>query len=454
MDRRHAGTDTRREEKLVAATISISVEACLKNHCFKQGVNSFLQGYSGVIGLDLMRCVALIYMKRWVVKFKTKLQGLNNKPILNVNDEAEATASSILEDILKEVHKQTEITQPPTSPNHIQTPPQDTLYLNRATNRTWNQQKLTEYWTKTSKIHPNRKDAKLAKLKILSTLADRKLKRHPSYKTGHTKWLPTSKDHTNKATITKQRNDTRTLEPPEINLVPWLLTLYVDDQFVHGEETTPGLRYNKNTDTLEMSTEQYVEDKKVAGDERSIRLLASIGNSIDPDIQLTYDAPSMNTNGKMALLDTEVWLEQPSQTHARGKIMFSHYRKPMASSLTVQANSALPLKQKITIMTQEIFRIKRNTHPDATTETWKHHCSEYMQRMKNSGWPAPIRKRVLKAGLVGWKKTLEKEINDGKPRYRHYTYDREARDKTKKTNRTAGLDQKDNNPTPTDWMEY
>ena len=29
-------------KKLVAATIAIAVEACLTNHCFKQGIHSFL----------------------------------------------------------------------------------------------------------------------------------------------------------------------------------------------------------------------------------------------------------------------------------------------------------------------------------------------------------------------------------------------------------------------------
>ena len=204
------------------------------------------------------------------------------------------------------------------------------------------------------------------------------------------------------------RYEERMLEPFGLNLVPWLLSLYVDDKFVYGEETMIGLRYNPIMDALELSTDQENEDSKVKGDQRSIRLLANIGNSIDGDIQLTYDAPSMKPSGKMPLLDTEVWLETNDPTFKRGKILFSHYRKPMASNLTIQVNSALPLKQKITIMTQEIFRIKRNTHPDVPNETWKSHCSSYMQRMKNSGWCANIRRRVLKAGLVGWVKTLEK----------------------------------------------
>ena len=37
------------KKKMVAATISIAVEACLKNHCFSQGIQTFLQPFCGVI---------------------------------------------------------------------------------------------------------------------------------------------------------------------------------------------------------------------------------------------------------------------------------------------------------------------------------------------------------------------------------------------------------------------
>ena len=133
----------------------------------------------------------------------------------------------------------------------------------------------------------------------------------------------------------------------------------------------------------------------------------------------------------MPLLDTEVWLETDDPRYKQGKIMFSHYRKAMASNLTIQEKSALPHKQKITIMTQEIFRIRRNTHSDVPDYVWKQHCTDYMQRMKNSGWQAHHRRRVLKAGLTGWYKVLEKEANEGTPIYRHRNYSREAREKAK-----------------------
>ena len=40
-------------------------------------------------------------------------------------------------------------------------------------------------------------------------------------------------------------------------------------------------------------------------DERTMKRLQAIGNSIHPSIQLTVDFPSANSNGRIPILDTE-----------------------------------------------------------------------------------------------------------------------------------------------------
>ena len=45
-------------------------------------------------------------------------------------------------------------------------------------------------------------------------------------------------------------------------------------------------------------------------DERTMKKLQEIGNSIHPSIQVTVDYPSNNPNGRMPVLDTEHWLEE------------------------------------------------------------------------------------------------------------------------------------------------
>ena len=73
-------------------------------------------------------------------------------------------------------------------------------------------------------------------------------------------------------------------------------------------------------------------------------------------ISLTWDCPSNNVNKKMALLDTEVWVEE-------NKVWYEHYRKPMANPLLMMEMSAMPAKVKRTALVQEVVRIRRNTRP-------------------------------------------------------------------------------------------
>ena len=54
-----------------------------------------------------------------------------------------------------------------------------------------------------------------------------------------------------------------------------------------------------------------------------------------------------------------------------------------------------------------------------------------MQRLFNSGWGEALRIRILKSGIIGWCKFLNKEFNDGVPRYRHVNYNRAERDQAK-----------------------
>ena len=170
-------------------------------------------------------------------------------------------------------------------------------------------------------------------------------------------------------------------------------------------------------------------DHETPSDQRMMNMLKDIANTLDPDIVMTGDCPSKNATGKMPLLDCQIWVEH-SERFPHGQILFSHYRKPMASKLTIQRTSALPQRQKITILSQEVFRILRNSHPKAG-EVWKNDISDFAQRMKNSGWDEETRERVIKQGFTGWIRVLSKEQFQNEPRYRHHDYKRKERNDVK-----------------------
>ena len=446
-------------KKLVGATLAIATQACLQNHCFKHAGVSFAQGHSGVIGLDLMRCVALLYMNRWIKKFKAKLAKLSADPVVIHNDIAKAKAETVIEGILDRMFMNRN--DPTKQANEMETETNETQ-PQRGETRTKGQNQIKPIKS-TFKPEPpasltNKKATPGGKKETQRTISKPPKKGNKNKKKKHEvdpgqklitvcvaegivaqkqiiRYRPTQKDRDNHRKLLKEIEEDKKEILQGLNLVPDLLSLYVDDQFIVGNPTPEGLFFNKEKGRLEWSTTQLEKDEKIQADERSVKLLSEIANSIDTDIQLTYDAPSMNTSGKMPLLDTGVWMEK-SEGYQQGKIMFSHYRKPMASNLTIQVDSALTTRSKYDIMSQEIFRIMRNTHHDVEDKVWKGDISDFMQRMKNSGWPEDTRRKIVKKGLTGWFKVVERYLNGEIPLYRHFNYNREKRDKEKDDKRT------------------
>ena len=67
-------------------------------------------------------------------------------------------------------------------------------------------------------------------------------------------------------------------------------------------------------------------------DERTASVISQIANSIENNIQFTVDYPSRNENGRMAVLDLEIWIQD-----YKGRQMVTHsfYKKKVASPFTI-----------------------------------------------------------------------------------------------------------------------
>ena len=70
-------------------------------------------------------------------------------------------------------------------------------------------------------------------------------------------------------------------------------------------------------------------------------------------IQLTWDCPSNNNNGKMSMLNTEVWVEN-------NVVWYEHFRKAVANPLLMLEISAMPSRIKRATLTQEVITILRS----------------------------------------------------------------------------------------------
>ena len=50
-------------------------------------------------------------------------------------------------------------------------------------------------------------------------------------------------------------------------------------------------------------------DSREGEDIRTLRQLRIMGNTIDSDIKMKEDVPSLNGDGKLPILDTKMWVE-------------------------------------------------------------------------------------------------------------------------------------------------
>ena len=113
--------------------------------------------------------------------------------------------------------------------------------------------------------------------------------------------------------------------------------------------------------------EIYDNKQKQNCEVNTMKVLNEIANSIHPMIELTSDIPSNHTDGKLPVLDLKVRLGLQNQ------IDFEFYEKKTKNSRVILASSALPWRQKETILVNEAVRRLRNTTPQLGSETQNFH---------------------------------------------------------------------------------
>ena len=116
-----------------------------------------------------------------------------------------------------------------------------------------------------------------------------------------------------------------------------------------------------------------------------------IANDIDSMISFTYDVPSNHDQNKLPVLDLNVYLDQ------NDFVYHEFYEKSTKNNLVTLASSALSLKTKRTVFTQEALRRLRNTSISLGPEIANKFLSEYMLKLKDSGYNKRFRTQILKS---------------------------------------------------------
>ena len=183
-----------------------------------------------------------------------------------------------------------------------------------------------------------------------------------------------------------------------------------------------------------------------------MNVIKQVADSLEDMVNTEIDFPSNSKNKekKMAILDIKVWVEKTEIKHKEIKkqIFFEYYEKPMCSRFVLMRDSAAPMNQKRTVLTQEGIRRLKNCKIELNWEQKAKHLSELMQKMKNSGYDEEFRLEILKSSINGHEKIMEDHKNGSKPMYRNKEWKEKnnwnAKKKYKKENWWKGRGQNEN----------
>eukprot|EP00794_Sanderia_malayensis_P004006 gene4006-4555_t len=162
-------------------------------------------------------------------------------------------------------------------------------------------------------------------------------------------------------------------------------------------------------------------DLLVPGDRGTMEVIKSIGNSIHPSIQLEIDCPSNHDDGKMPSLDLKLHVRDVGGAK---KIVHEFYAKAVSSKAMINAESALPMRQKRTILTQEVLRVLLNCSACIPWEEVAQHVSSMVLRMQFSGFPKKFRYEIVNSALKAYDEIHRRVELEERPLYRPYEWNR------------------------------
>ena len=186
---------------------------------------------------------------------------------------------------------------------------------------------------------------------------------------------------------------------------------YVDDINILLRYIGHGYRYNETEIVRDPESEE--EDRNRNKDEVMMELMKEIGDSIHPSIQLTTDYPSKNQDEKIPILNLKVWMERNQEEQTN--ILYEHYRKEVSKKSTVHARSAMGIRQKRSILSQDLLTIMNNCSPLLGETRRKEHVNEYMKRLQFSGYDKEFRFDVYNAARNARQKIVQESTNVTRP---------------------------------------
>ena len=179
------------------------------------------------------------------------------------------------------------------------------------------------------------------------------------------------------------------------------------------------MRWNDEERKFTWTKKDMEEDKRMKYEQkestntRMSRLCLPAINTVNRDLVFTAEKPEDFKDNKLPTLDFFLWLQR------NGLLNHSYFQKSMKTPLVIMEQSAMSDNQRHSILANELIRRLSNTnHEDQDTEETASIMEVFTQQLKSSGYSRKTSREIVVSGTLGWKRKIQRRIEDGTDFYR------------------------------------
>ena len=192
----------------------------------------------------------------------------------------------------------------------------------------------------------------------------------------------------------------------------WAIMKYVDDINVVCDMVDRGWRWEGAR--LAWKEEWAVEEEMEATDSdemRTMKLIQQAANEIVTWLDFTLDLPELHQNGKVPMLDVEVWVDR--RQGREDVLMWDFYEKKSSSSRVLQASSAYTWRAKLVTMNMEMFRRHRNTCRQVTHARRVEVMGDFVRKLRRSGYGVSTVNNIIVEGSRFYYRRMRTDLEGG-----------------------------------------
>ena len=140
-----------------------------------------------------------------------------------------------------------------------------------------------------------------------------------------------------------------------------------------------------------------------------------LADSVCEDLKFTTDCPSDNPNGRVPILDTEMWIEDLED---RSIVRYGYFEKKMIPDKVIQEQSAMPWEMKRSILIAEGLRRLLRCDINSSWEEKEKHLRKFTWKMYNSGYKENQARYIVKESIKKYDNMVKEDKDGTRPIHR------------------------------------